>query len=71
MAEAGLHLQVPLLGLSMAKVKRQVEDLCFQINDPLSYQLLQQRCSDPVFLKEIALSRRGTAGTLGSTITCK
>ena len=55
MAEAGLHLQAPLLGkLGMARVKRQVEDLCFQINDPISYQLLQQRCADPGFLQELA-----------------
>ncbi len=54
MAEAGLHLQAPLLGkLGMGKVKRQVEDLCFQINDPVSYQLLQQRCAYPGFLGEI------------------
>lgn len=56
MADAGLHLQVPLLGrLGMGKVRRQVEDLCFQINDPLSYQMLQQRCSAPHFQEEIAL----------------
>lgn len=54
-AAAGLHLQAPLLGkLGMGKVKRQVEDLCFQIIDPISYQLLQQRCADPGFLDEIA-----------------
>lgn len=56
MADAGMRLQVPLLGrLGMGKVKRQVEDLCFQMNDPISYQLLQQRCADPRFLEEIAL----------------
>ena len=55
-ADAGLHLQAPLVGrLGMGKVKRQVEDCCFQINDPISQQLLQQRCADPHFQQEIVL----------------
>src|SRR5438552_478913 len=54
-ASAGLHLLAPLVGrLGMGKVKCQVEDYCFQINDPISYQLLQQRCVDPHFQQEIA-----------------
>ncbi len=54
-ANAGLHLLAPLAGqLGMGMVKRQVEDHCFQINDPISYQLLQKRCEDPRFQQEIA-----------------
>ena len=54
-ASAGLHLLAPLVGrLGMGKVKCQVEDYCFQINDPISYQLLQQRCVDLRFQQEIA-----------------
>jgi GTP diphosphokinase / guanosine-3',5'-bis(diphosphate) 3'-diphosphatase len=53
-ASAGLHLLAPLVGrLGMGKVKYQVENHCFQINDPISYQLLQQRCVDPRFQQEI------------------
>ena len=54
-ASAGLHLLAPLVGrLGMGKVKCQVENYSFQINDPISYQLLQQRCEDPRFQQEIA-----------------
>jgi GTP diphosphokinase / guanosine-3',5'-bis(diphosphate) 3'-diphosphatase len=54
-ASAGLHLLAPLVGrLGMGKVKCQAEDYCFQINDPISYQLLQQRSVDPGFQQEIA-----------------
>jgi len=54
-ANTGLHLLVPLVRrLGMGKVTRQVEDYCFRINDPVSFQLLHQRCGDPRFQQEIA-----------------
>ena len=54
MANAGLHLLVPLLGrLGMGKVKSQVENLCFQINEPIYYQLLQQQSEGPEFQQQI------------------
>ena len=34
-------------------VKYQVEDYCFQINDPISFQLLQQQYLDALFQQEI------------------
>lgn len=53
-ADNGLHLLVPLVGrLGMGKIKRQVEDYCFRINDPISYHQLHQRCEDPRFQQEI------------------
>ena len=53
-ASAGLHLLAPLVGrLGMGKVKYQVENHSFHINDQITYQLLQRRCVDPRFQQEI------------------
>lgn len=54
MANAGLQLLAPLLGrLGMGKVKSQVENRCFQINEPIYYQLLQQLSERPEFQQQI------------------
>ncbi len=53
-ASAGLHLLAPLVGrLGMGKIKYQVENHCFQINEPIYYQLLQQQCDGPGFQQQI------------------
>ena len=50
--EAVLTLFVPLLErLGMGYAKRQLENCCFEINNAMYYQVLQQHCASEAFLR--------------------
>ena len=53
-SNVGLNLLVPLADrLGMGIARRQMEDYCFEINNPMYHKLLRQQCADSKFNQEI------------------